>query len=74
MLHGHNALIIMFAGPLSDLDECRLFSANRLGCSDNADCINTAGSYECRCKPGFYGDGRNCFSKILDPCSRSFGV
>lgn len=26
-------------------------------CDINADCKNTAGSYECRCKEGFEGDG-----------------
>lgn len=29
-------------------------------CSENAECINTEGSFECVCKLGFTGDGRDC--------------
>ena len=29
-------------------------------CSKDALCINTAGTYECRCKDGFIGDGLIC--------------
>lgn len=38
--------------PLSDLDEC--WSSN--ACGTNAVCINTVGSYDCRCKEGHAGN------------------
>ncbi|XP_029190864.2 uncharacterized protein LOC114957549 isoform X2 [Acropora millepora] len=40
----------------SDIDEC--CSENE--CHRNATCTNTNGSYNCTCKGGFQGDGRNC--------------
>ena len=42
---------------LSDIDECLDGSH---GCSVKDVCTNTDGSYECHCKNGFVGDGRNC--------------
>lgn len=42
---------------LSDADECKLEIDE---CSVNADCGNTPGSYRCRCKDGFIGDGKTC--------------
>ena len=41
----------------SDLDECVI---NKHDCSSHADCGNTAGSYQCVCRPGFTGDGITC--------------
>ena len=38
-----------------DIDEC---AGNP--CDVNAACLNTNGSYECSCRPGFDGDGRSC--------------
>ena len=29
-------------------------------CSPNADCLNTEGTYDCMCRTGYSGDGRNC--------------
>ena len=57
----------MFVIPL-DIDEC---ATNP--CDVNAACLNTNGSYECSCRPGFEGDGETCtgnkhplaFSKIF---------
>ena len=34
-----------------DVDECKSTSLNN--CGVNTDCINTAGSYNCVCHPGF---------------------
>ena len=42
---------------LSDFDECNNGSHD---CHSNATCINTAGYFECKCKDGYIGDGRNC--------------
>jgi len=39
-----------------DLDEC----SSQHQCNEFASCINTAGSYECRCKSGLSGDGYWC--------------
>ena len=49
----------------SDIDECRFNSNN---CSNNAICINTKGSFNCSCKPGYSGNGHDCSGG----CLRSF--
>ncbi|KAL9957484.1 hypothetical protein ACROYT_G039122 [Oculina patagonica] len=36
-------------------------------CDVNAVCTNTLGSYNCSCKDGFYGDGKNCTD--IDECA-----
>ena len=41
-----------------DIDECSSFDENK--CLKYATCINNHGSYECRCKKGFDGDGFKC--------------
>ena len=43
-----------------DIDECS--SENE--CHVNATCANTMGSYNCTCKRGYGGDGRNCSGKF----------
>ena len=43
---------------LLDIDECESSP-----CSANAHCHNTVGSFQCRCKNGFSGDGLTCSSK-----------
>lgn len=43
---------------LPDFDECATPEANE--CDLNAMCTNTEGSYVCRCRRGYAGDGRNC--------------
>ena len=45
-----------------DNDECSL---NTSECDPNANCSNTLGSYECVCRAGFEGDGRNCTSTYM---------
>lgn len=42
---------------LKDINECET-GANE--CDENANCSNTKGSYTCRCKTGFEGDGNLC--------------
>ena len=39
-----------------DIDEC--IDANP--CGVNTDCLNTPGSFICRCSSGFIGDGLTC--------------
>ena len=45
---------------LSDEDECASGSAQ---CYENADCVNTVGSYGCTCKDGYTADGFVCASE-----------
>ncbi|CAH3146785.1 unnamed protein product, partial [Porites lobata] len=47
-----------------DFDECNNGSHD---CLSNATCINTAGYFECKCKDGYIGDGRNCTD--FDECN-----
>nr|XP_032818226.1 uncharacterized protein LOC116946998 [Petromyzon marinus] len=47
----------------SDIDEC---SAGPFPCHGTLGiCTNTPGSYACSCKPGYEGDGIQCFEKRL---------
>ena len=48
------------------LKECADGTSN---CSADAMCNNTKGSYRCKCKPGFTGDGWTCKGKT-EPSSR----
>ncbi len=41
----------------TDIDEC---STNEHLCGENAVCENTPGSYRCKCKEGYEGDGKVC--------------
>ena len=47
---------------LADVDECA--SPERNSCDANAMCINTDGSYVCRCLKGFTGDGKSCSGNL----------
>lgn len=47
----------------SDINECELPA---IKCHLNADCFNSAGSYQCRCRFGYRGNGSYCVSKFLD--------
>ena len=40
----------------TDVDEC----TNENICDVNAQCVNTEGSYECVCNPGYSGNGTMC--------------
>ena len=44
----------------ADIDEC---VAGNSGCDVRADCVNTAGLYNCVCKDGFTGNGTICLGK-----------
>ena len=51
-------LQLFFHFLLSDIDECL-----NVSCHVNADCLDSPGSYICRCKTGFNGNGTFCESK-----------
>ena len=34
-------------------------------CDKNAECSNTNGGYECKCRTGFSGDGKTCNRQVL---------
>ncbi|XP_019184345.1 PREDICTED: putative wall-associated receptor kinase-like 16 isoform X2 [Ipomoea nil] len=40
---------------VNNIDECANGQHN---CSQNANCLNTRGGYECSCKKGYHGDGK----------------
>lgn len=52
--------VICFICLLIDIDECKDDV-----CDENAQCINTEGSYRCMCIQGYTGDGINCEGKVL---------
>ena len=45
------------------MNECEM-EINECAPKDQSICTNNIGSYTCRCKQGFIGDGRNCTSKF----------
>ena len=44
-----------------DIDECQNLNV----CHSDATCLNTPGSYECYCKEGFIGNGKECLGRLL---------
>ena len=62
-------LVNIFKHFISDSDECQMSTHN---CSDNATCINTEGSFNCSCKPGYRGNGYNCSGACLQSLSYFF--
>uniref|UniRef100_A0A8C7YQI7 Nidogen 2a (osteonidogen) n=1 Tax=Oryzias sinensis TaxID=183150 RepID=A0A8C7YQI7_9TELE len=53
----------------SDIDEC-----SSSPCHINARCTNELGSFQCRCQPGFTGDGFFCSQKEEPPYTRPESV
>ena len=49
-----------------DINECLL---RKTKCSPNAQCINTQGSYSCKCQDGYEGDGEKCYD--VNECNRN---
>lgn len=45
-----------------DINECRFGIDN---CDPNAHCFNTAGSFVCRCRNGFTGNGLTCTPVVV---------
>ena len=54
--------VSFFSFSYSDIDECEKGSHD---CHINANCTNTAGSYNCTCRPGYTGNGSICQGKNL---------
>lgn len=44
------------------MDECKAGTHN---CHDDADCLNMRGTFDCRCKEGFTGNGTFCRSLYI---------
>ncbi|VDM76976.1 unnamed protein product [Strongylus vulgaris] len=59
-----------WAGPNcdQDIDEC---SSGMVLCGENAECHNTVGGYECRCRKGYSGNGKECSQ--VERCYSRFG-
>ena len=53
-------------GTCTDINECTLTTDN---CSEDAVCLNTAGSFVCSCNPGYNGDGVTCTD--VNECANS---
>jgi hypothetical protein len=58
----HIFIFTIISLPSADINECE---ENLDNCSENADCINYPGTFDCVCKDGFEGDGIFCESKLL---------
>ncbi|XP_058820306.1 multiple epidermal growth factor-like domains protein 8 [Topomyia yanbarensis] len=53
-----------------DVDECELGLHD---CHEQAECSNTHGSYSCRCRKGYLGDGvRNCIQTCYETCVHGY--
>lgn len=55
---------------IPDINEC----ADKKRCGKNAKCINYAGSYECKCNPGYIGKGKVCFGNTMNICRNEYVV
>lgn len=51
-----------------DIDEC---ATGIVRCGSNAECNNTVGGFECRCRNGYAGDGKQC--SPVERCYSRFG-
>lgn len=45
-----------------DVDECEIGAHN---CDMHAACINVPGSFKCRCRDGWVGDGIKCVGEYI---------
>ena len=53
---GTEQVLLLFSS--ADIDECSSDVLN--DCNENANCMDTIGSYNCTCEHGFTGDGFTC--------------
>ncbi|KAL9957479.1 hypothetical protein ACROYT_G039117 [Oculina patagonica] len=65
--NGNISMRVELFGCKQEVDQC---TNGKHSCDVNAVCNNTRGSYNCTCKDGFYGDGKNCTD--IDECSTNF--
>ena len=54
MVYGN--FVQIYSNFYTDRDECKVDSP----CNEWATCSNTVGSYTCKCKEGYTGDGITC--------------
>ena len=58
----HFVFISMYYHSLySDVDECKNVTLNN--CNENADCLDSEGSFRCTCREGYAGSGVDCQGK-----------
>lgn len=62
--------ILLFIINFVDVDECSSSETNE--CDPNALCTNMEGSYVCRCKKGFTGNGSACTGMYIHKQSVNF--
>ncbi|ORU94890.1 MAG: hypothetical protein A6F71_09895 [Cycloclasticus sp. symbiont of Poecilosclerida sp. M] len=55
----NKSMLVIFAVVI-DVDECE---SEVDECSDNAECFDTIGSYDCTCISGYFGNGTDCEGK-----------
>ena len=56
----HDVLSPCHMSYLTDIDEC---SVGVVSCAENAECLDTDGSYECICSSGYTWNGTTCASE-----------
>ena len=62
--------VLLFIINYVDVDECSSSETNE--CDPNALCTNMEGSYVCRCKKGFTGNGSACTGMYIRKQSVNF--
>ena len=69
-VHTLNFFVHKFSVKFPDIDECSTEGV----CDENAECLDTQGSFECTCHSGYTGDGDTCLDIdecLTDPCDEN---